>query len=97
MTDRVSNIEKKVLQLVELTNKLRQENAVLSEGNKKLKADMEVQNDRISNLTDRLYNTQQALAGQRGGNDKESSQKLKKQIDQYISEIDKCIEWLENA
>ena len=88
---------KKVVQLVELNKNLQHQNAVLTEENKKLKADLEVQNDRISNLTERLYDTQQALAGRRGDNDQESSQKLKKQIDQYIQEIDKCIAWLQNA
>ncbi len=58
---------------------------------------MAEQNGRIGELTERLSNTQQALTGQRGDNDTESSQILRKQIDQYISEIDKCVEWLKNA
>ena len=97
MTGQVANIEQKLVSLIEELKNLRSENAVLSEENKKLKADLAVQSDRIGNLTERLYNTQQALAGQRGDNDQESSQKLRKQIDQYIAEIDKCIAWLQNA
>lgn len=97
MTEKVANIERKIIQLVEKTSTLRHENAVLLEENKKLKADLGVQNDRISDLTERLYNTQQALAGQRGNNDEEGSQKMRKQIDQYIKEIDQCIAWLQNA
>ena len=97
MTGQVQNIEQKLISLIEELNNLRSENTVLSEENKKLKADLAVQSDRIGNLTERLYNTQQALAGQRGDKNEESSQKLRKQIDQYIEEIDKCIAWLQNA
>ena len=97
MDGQVENIEKKILQLVEELKNLRNDNAVLSEENKKIKADMAGQSDRIDELTERLSKTQQALAGQRGDNDQESSQELRKQIDQYITEIDKCIAWLQNA
>ena len=96
MTGQLENIEKKVLLLVEELNKLRQQNAALSDENKKLKAETADSESRIGELTQRLSNTQQALAGQRG-DDSESSQNLRKQIDQYISEIDKCIAWLQNA
>ena len=96
MTGQLENIEKKVLLLVEELNKLRQQNAALSDENKKLKAEAANSENRIGELTQRLSNTQQALAGQRG-DDSESSQNLRKQIDQYISEIDKCIAWLQNA
>ena len=97
MTEQVQNIEKKIHLLIEAMNALRSSNTSLKEENKKLKAGMAEQNDRISELTERLSNTQQALAGQRGNDESESSQMLRKQIDQYIAEIDNCIEWLKNA
>ena len=96
MTQQLENIEQKVRQLVEAITVLRQQNAILSKENNKLKADLEAQQERIGELTERLTNSQQALAGQRG-DDSESNQKLRKQIDQYIKEIDKCIEWLQNV
>ncbi|MBK9014328.1 MAG: hypothetical protein IPM82_09665 [Saprospiraceae bacterium] len=96
MTQQLENIEQKVRQLVEAMTALRQQNAVLSKENNKLKADLEAQQERTGELTERLTNSQQALVGQRG-DDSESNQKLRKQIDQYINEIDKCIEWLQNA
>lgn len=96
MTQQLEHIEQKVLQLVEEIQNLRHRNAALLEENIKLKADQEAQNERIGELTQRLSNTQRALAQQRG-DEPESSQKLRKQIDQYISEIDKCIAWLQNA
>lgn len=97
MTGQVKNIEKKIVQLVGELKTLRNENAVLLDENKKLKAELAGQSDRIGDLTERLSKTQQALARQRGDNDPESSQELRKQIDQYIAEIDKCIAWLQNV
>ena len=96
MTQQLENIEQKVRQLAEAMTALRQQNAALFKENNKLKADLEAQQERTGELTERLTNSQQALAGQRG-DDSESNQKLRKQIDQYINEIDKCIEWLQNA
>ena len=96
MTQQLDNIEQKVRLLVEAMNALRQQNAALSKENIKLKADLDALQERIGELTERLTNSQQALAGQRG-DDSENTQKLRKQIDQYINEIDKCIEWLQNA
>lgn len=96
MTQQLENIEQKVRLLAEAITALRQQNVLLSNENNKLKADLEAQHERIGELTERLTNSQLALAGQRG-DDSESNQKLRKQIDQYITEIDKCIEWLQNA
>ncbi|MBK8562796.1 MAG: hypothetical protein IPN76_05485 [Saprospiraceae bacterium] len=96
MTQQLDNIEQKVKQLADAMTALRQQNASLLKENNKLKADLEAQHERIGELTERLTNSQQALAGERG-DDSENTQKLRKQIDQYIQEIDKCIEWLQNA
>jgi regulator of replication initiation timing len=96
MTQQLDSIEQKVKLLLEAMTALRQQNASLLQENNKLKAELETQHERIGELTERLTNSQQALVGQRG-DDSESNQKLRKQIDQYINEIDKCIEWLQNV
>ncbi len=96
MTQQLDSIEQKARQLADAMTVLRQQNASLLQENNKLKAELEAQHERIGELTERLTNSQQALAGQRG-DDSENTQKLRKQIDQYIQEIDKCIEWLQNA
>jgi uncharacterized coiled-coil DUF342 family protein len=96
LTQQLDHIEQQVQRLVEVSNTLRQENTALLQENKKLKAEQEAQNERITELTQRLSNAQLALAEQRG-DDPESSQKLRKQIDQYIREIDKCIAWLQSV
>jgi hypothetical protein len=82
--------------LVEELVALRQQNIQISEENIKLKADLEVQKDLAAELGQRLTNTQRAIARHQG-EETESSLKLRKQIDQYITEIDNCIEWLQKA
>ncbi|MCU0345676.1 MAG: hypothetical protein MUC59_01950 [Saprospiraceae bacterium] len=96
MTQQLDSLEQKVKLLLEAMNALRQQNASLLKENIQLKAELEAQHERIGELTERLTNSQLALAGQRG-DDSENTQKLRKQIDQYIQEIDKCIAWLQNA
>lgn len=96
MDEQLDHIELKVRQLLEQIKLLRRENDSLSQENTKLKAEQEAQQERIAELAERLTNSQRALAQQRGDTS-ESSQKLRKQIDQYIIEINKCIEWLQNA
>lgn len=96
MTQQLENIERKVQQLAERLTTLRRENAELAQENNKLKAGHQALQERIGELTQRLSNTQRALAQQRG-DETESSQRLRKQIDQYINDIDQCIAWLQNA
>ncbi len=96
MTEQLEHIESKVRQLVEELEILRHGHAILEEENNKLRAELESHEERAGELTQRLTNTQRALAQQRG-DETENSQKLRKQIDQYIREIDKCIAWLQNA
>jgi predicted nuclease with TOPRIM domain len=96
LTLQLENIERKVQQLAERLTALRKENTALTLENNKLNAGLEAQQERIGELTLRLSNTQRALAQQRG-DETESSQRLRKQIDQYINDIDQCIEWLQNA
>lgn len=96
MDEQLDHIELKVRQLLEQIKLLQRENDFLSQENTKLKAEQEAQQERIAELAERLTNSQRALAQQRGDTS-ESSQKLRKQIDQYIIEINKCIEWLQNA
>ena len=96
MTGQLENIERKVQLLAERLTALRHENAALAQENNKLNAEQEAQHERIGELTQRLSNTQRALAQQRG-DETESSQRLRNQIDQYINDIDQCIARLQNA
>ncbi|MCP3932514.1 MAG: hypothetical protein GY705_25865 [Bacteroidetes bacterium] len=95
-TDRLNSIMTKVSLLVSKLENLQSENASLSDENTRLKTALELENERVQLLKYKLEKVQQTM-GENPGEEPEGSKKLKKQIDQYIKEIDKCIEWLQNA
>ncbi len=95
LSEKIGSIELKVRQLALLLERLQNENANLVDENKQLKDNLLDKNNRISELENGLANTKQVLERKRE-NDPESSRKLRKDIEQYIKEVDKCIEWLQN-
>lgn len=95
MTEQIEGIEIKVRQLALKLERLERENADLQKENKHLKAGMEKQEATISALKDKLTDAQSTLS-QKDEEESAHSKKLKQLIDQYIQEIDKCIDWLHN-
>jgi len=93
LTEQIEDIEIKVRQLALKLERLQRENADLQNENKDLKAGVEKQEATISALQDKLKDAQRVL-NQKEEEESEHSKKLKQLIDQYILEIDKCIEWL---
>jgi len=93
IAEQIDNIELKVRQLVLKNERVSKENATLREENQYLKAELDRQKGTVGVLKDKLKDTQRALDSQRD-EDPEQSAKLREQIDQYIKEIDNCIEWL---
>ncbi len=94
-SDKIDNIELKIRQLALKMGRLQEENATLKGENDNLKAEIDRQKGTVDALKDKLSKTQGVLEQQREGQT-EYSKQLKQQIDQYISEIDRCIEWLNN-
>jgi chromosome segregation ATPase len=92
--EQIDNIELKVRQLVLKMERISKENSSLQSENQRLKAELDRQKGTVGVLKDKLENTQRALDLQRDEEPKHSA-KLREQIDQYIREIDTCIEWLE--
>ena len=101
LSGKIDSIEMKVRELAFKLERLKKENAALREENKLLK----VENDHLKRqVTDTegniIGNTDQAQRhpdGQPGEpGEGDQSEKLRAQIDQYIREIDQCIEWLNN-
>lgn len=106
---KINEIESKVKRVAAERDDYQHHNAVLLGENKQLKEDLSKQSERILELQERLVNSQQILIGESGEiyskvEGKPSKKKalsgrdaevLKKQIDQYVQEIDKCIEWLQ--
>lgn len=92
-SEQIEGIEIKVRQLALKLERLQRENAALLTENQQIKANMEKQEAMISALKDKLENAQSALE-QQVNEETEHSKHLKQLIDQYIIEIDKCIDWL---
>ena len=101
---KLNEIESKIKRVAAERDDFQHHNFVLLDENKQLKNELSKQSELISELQERLANSQQILTKEDGekllqkkslsGKDTEA---LKKQIDQYIQEIDKCIEWLQNS
>ncbi len=93
LSEHIDNIELKVRQLVLKMERIQNENAALREENQQLKAELDRQKGTVSALKDKLENSQRVLDLQRE-EQPEHSKKLREQLEQYIHEIDQCIEWL---
>ncbi|MEM1321968.1 MAG: hypothetical protein AAGG75_17030 [Bacteroidota bacterium] len=94
--ERLGRIDLKLKQLASELISLRTENSGLLDENKNLKDNLLIHHNRIKDLEHKLANTRQMLE-QKRENDPESSKKLRKDLEQYIKEVDKCIEWLQNS
>lgn len=85
LTSKVATLE---TQNAELTEK----NQVLLEQNRTLQADLLLRNSEISQLEKQVESQEEQDVDVY-----ERKHYLRKEIDQYIQDIDKCIEWLQNA
>ena len=90
----IAQIETKIRLLSSKLNDLRVENESLKEENERLKAAKAEQNAKIGVLTDKLEETQSALE-QQGKGEPQAAEELRGQLNQYISELDDVIEWLQ--
>ncbi|NRB51503.1 MAG: hypothetical protein HRU41_27775 [Saprospiraceae bacterium] len=95
VTEKIDNIELKIRQLAQKVDRLNEENNSLKAENERLKTDLDKQKGAVLTLKNKLDKTQGMLDTQHVSETADSEQ-LKKQLDQYIKEIDKCIEWLSN-
>ncbi len=95
LSEQLGNIELKVRQLALRLERLQNENKTLLQENTKLKAELSNKDDKLSQIEQKVAKTQVALEEKRE-NGPERSMKLRKEIEQYIDEVDKCIEWLQN-
>lgn len=93
LSNKLDQIELKLRQLALKIERLEGANAALLEENQQLKAENNKGGSQNSDLEMRLAKAEQALEIKRA-EDPEESKKIRKEIDRYIKEIDKCIEWL---
>lgn len=93
LTNQLNNIELKVRKLTKWTEHLRSENTALRDENARLKLELADQIEKIRFLKDKLDHSQRDLESK----DDEGSNVLREQLDQYIRDVDQCIEWLQKA
>lgn len=91
----IENIELKIKQLVLKIERLEKENLNLKNENEKQKVALDLQKETASTLNQKVLDTQTAM-NSKEKEDNEQLVQLKQQMNQYIGEIDKCIEWLHN-
>lgn len=89
---RVQLLTSKVVVLEKQNAELIEKNQVLLEQNRTLQADLLLRNSEISQLEKQIESQDGS-----GVDVYERKHYLRKEIDQYIQDIDKCIEWLQNA
>lgn len=97
ITERLNGIEEKVKQLAKKMEQLQKNNLSLEEENRKLKSGLAVYKQQQANQSAGLG---VAATTPNVGNNKPgvdiNSKKMKKEIEQYLREIDKCLTWLQN-
>ena len=96
LSDKLSNIELKVRQLALKLERLQNENNTLTKENNDLKTELNKKDSKLGLMQEQVAKAQYALEKKRE-NDPEHSEKLRKDIEQYINEVDKCIEWLQKS
>jgi predicted nucleic acid-binding Zn-ribbon protein len=89
----IDQIEGKVLRLAQKLKRVQQEKEALQAENEQLKKLLKKKEDTIGVLTNRLETKQRILPVEKDLEEKDKEM-LMQQIDQYIAELDKCIEWL---
>jgi uncharacterized coiled-coil DUF342 family protein len=95
LVQKIDGIEWKIQKLAQKMKLLKKENSALLEENLQQKTELEGHKKNIYNLEAQLSRTRETLESSHK-NGSGSSKLLKEEIDQYISEIDKCLEWLQS-
>lgn len=98
INERLTGIEKKVKQLAKKMEQLQKNNLALEEENRKLKSGLAVYKQQAKQTTLDLgvTNTDTSTVKDDKSGASKRSKKMKKEIEQYLKEIDKCILWLQN-
>ena len=95
LAEKINGIEQKVRQLAAKLEQVQKENAAYKEENRKLRTDLAVIMEKESQIQPSKVVEPPNVVVKNGG-EPVNSKKLRKEIDQYIKEINKCIEWLQD-
>ena len=100
INETLESIERKTRLLIARLARLESDNAALLEQNQQLSADnRSLQTDlllRDSEIS-HLKTLTTAHEGPKNGKSRANTQHIRKEIDQYITEVDTCIEWLQKS
>jgi chromosome segregation ATPase len=96
LSEKVDTIEIKVRQLALRIDRVQKERDKYLEENNKLRTELTNYNNKTKDLENKLVRTTLALE-EKKENDPEHSKKLRKELEQYIKDIDKCIDRLKNS
>ncbi len=95
LSEQLERIELKLRQLALDIRQIKRQNEELSEQNHQLQLEIALKDQTIARLREELSAAQSRVLLQEQA-DLDKAKQLKVQVDQYIREIDKCIEWLTN-
>ena len=95
LAEKLNGIEQKVRQLAAKLEQVQKENAAYKEENRKLRTDLAVLSEKEGKFITQTVPTTPIVV-QKNGGEPVNSKKLRKEIDQYIKEINRCIEWLQD-
>ncbi|MEQ9232017.1 MAG: hypothetical protein RIF46_15140 [Cyclobacteriaceae bacterium] len=90
----ITNLERKINLLLSEHSRLKEQLDFKDQENQKLKAKLESQDAKLSTFQNKI-NISKIVGNTAAG--KEDSEELKKVLDEYINEIDKCIAHLGEA
>ncbi len=100
INETLESIERKTRLLIARLARLESDNAALLEQNQRLSADnrslqtdLLLRDSEISHLKTQLI----AHEGPKNGKSRAHTQHIRKEIDQYVEDIDSCIEWLQKS
>ena len=93
LIDKITRVEQKIQQLALKLERLERENNTLFEENRQLRHQLDTAEKQHSKLTLHTAELQDRLDRQHSDAPRDVQQ-LRKEIDHYIEEIDKCVAWL---
>lgn len=96
LSEKLDLLDIKLRQYIQVNALLKQENAELHTQIQKFKANLATANDNMSQLQRQLEQSKAELELEEQDKVKQAK-RLKKQLDQYITQIDECIDWLEQS
>lgn len=95
LSSRIDSFSKKIHQLASKFDRQREENVALAKENDDLKTELDRQRGLIRSLTEKLQRAGPTADVSSGDLESLDKREIREQLDFCLSEIDKCIAWLQ--